>query len=217
MDRRILQTILRLRGQPVGLKTIAVTVGEEETTIEEVYEPYLIQLGYIEKTPRGRIADRRRRMREYGKDLPGARGGLFRKLTGAFMANTPAEWMRQAEYDIRDRPGDVRLRSLFLCGVHVSSLRREGAQSRIHGSLEATAAQTHNLAFLAKKLPLSFSAEQSRFSVEADPGQCGDALSRRDGLADCGISEVQRRRKFSSKLRRSFRWLKSELTKLQTS
>ena len=79
MDRRILQTILRLRGQPVGLKTIAVTVGEEETTIEDVYEPYLIQLGYIEKTPRGRVPTEAA-LREYGKDVPGAgRGGLFEK------------------------------------------------------------------------------------------------------------------------------------------
>ena len=77
MDRRILQTILRLRGLPVGLKTIAVTVGEEESTIEEVYEPYLIQLGYIEKTARGRVPTEAA-MREYGKDIPGAgRGGLF--------------------------------------------------------------------------------------------------------------------------------------------
>ncbi len=76
MDRRILQTILRQRGLPVGLKTIAVTVGEEESTIEEVYEPYLIQLGYIEKTPRGRIATDSAQ-RDYGKGLPGARGGLF--------------------------------------------------------------------------------------------------------------------------------------------
>jgi Holliday junction DNA helicase RuvB len=77
MDRRILQTILRLRGQPVGLKTIAVTVGEEESTIEEVYEPYLIQLGYIEKTARGRIPTEGA-FREYGKGLPGnSQRGLF--------------------------------------------------------------------------------------------------------------------------------------------
>jgi Holliday junction DNA helicase RuvB len=79
MDRRILQTILRLRGQPVGLKTIAVTVGEEETTIEDVYEPYLIQLGYIEKTPRGRIPTEAA-FRDYGKNIPGAgRNGLFER------------------------------------------------------------------------------------------------------------------------------------------
>jgi len=55
MDRMILQTIGRTGGSPVGLKTIAVTVGEEEDTIEEVYEPFLIQYGYLEKTPRGRV------------------------------------------------------------------------------------------------------------------------------------------------------------------
>ena len=58
MDRRILATILRAGGQAVGVKTIAVTVGEEPDTIEEVYEPYLIQRGYIEKTPRGRLPTR---------------------------------------------------------------------------------------------------------------------------------------------------------------
>ena len=58
MDRRILASILRAGGQPVGVKTIAVTVGEEPDTIEEVYEPYLIQRGYIEKTPRGRTPTR---------------------------------------------------------------------------------------------------------------------------------------------------------------
>lgn len=55
MDRRILETLMRLGGSPVGLKTIAVTVGEQEDTIEDVYEPYLIQAGYIDKTPRGRV------------------------------------------------------------------------------------------------------------------------------------------------------------------
>lgn len=56
MDRRILLTLLRFGGGPVGLKTIAISVGEEEQTIEDVYESYLIQEGYINKTPRGRIA-----------------------------------------------------------------------------------------------------------------------------------------------------------------
>ena len=56
MDRRILQTLLRSGDVPVGLKTIAISVGEEEETIEDVYEAYLIQQGYINKTPRGRIA-----------------------------------------------------------------------------------------------------------------------------------------------------------------
>ncbi|MBI2194046.1 MAG: Holliday junction branch migration DNA helicase RuvB [Planctomycetes bacterium] len=55
MDRRILAALIKHGGGPVGLKTVAVSVGEEEDTIEEVYEPYLIQEGFITKTPRGRV------------------------------------------------------------------------------------------------------------------------------------------------------------------
>lgn len=55
MDRRILAAIAKHNGAPVGLKNIAVTVDETEDTIEEVYEPYLIQTGYLVRTPRGRI------------------------------------------------------------------------------------------------------------------------------------------------------------------
>jgi len=51
-----LETVIRYGGGPVGLKTIAVSVSEEEDTIEEVYESFLIQGGYLDKTPRGRIA-----------------------------------------------------------------------------------------------------------------------------------------------------------------
>jgi len=54
-DRRILSLIAAQGGIPVGLKTIAVALGEEERTIEEVYEPYLIQRGFLLKTPRGRM------------------------------------------------------------------------------------------------------------------------------------------------------------------
>ncbi|MBI5360807.1 MAG: Holliday junction branch migration DNA helicase RuvB [Planctomycetes bacterium] len=54
-DRKILQTIIR-SGCVVGLKTIAISVGEEEDTIEEVFEPYLIQTGFMIKTPKGRKA-----------------------------------------------------------------------------------------------------------------------------------------------------------------
>ena len=55
-DRRILTLIMAQGGRPVGVKTIAVALGEEERTIEEVYEPYLIQRGLLLKTPRGRVA-----------------------------------------------------------------------------------------------------------------------------------------------------------------
>ena len=53
LDRRILICLAQNR-RPVGLKTIAVTVGEEDHTIEDIYEPFLIQSGYLTKTPQGR-------------------------------------------------------------------------------------------------------------------------------------------------------------------
>jgi Holliday junction DNA helicase RuvB len=55
MDRKILKVLMRNTG-PVGLKTLAVAVGEEEGTIEEVYEPYLIQNHFLVRTSRGRKA-----------------------------------------------------------------------------------------------------------------------------------------------------------------
>ena len=54
-------------GGPVGLSTLSVTLGEEPETIEDVYEPYLLQLGLIQRTPRGRIVTDR------GRELVGAR------------------------------------------------------------------------------------------------------------------------------------------------
>ena len=57
IDRRILETlIIKYRGRPVGIETIATTLGEEVDTIEDVYEPYLIQIGFISRTVRGRVA-----------------------------------------------------------------------------------------------------------------------------------------------------------------
>ena len=57
LDRKMLQTIIKTYGGgPVGLETLAATIGEEIDTIEDVYEPYLIQIGFISRTPRGRIA-----------------------------------------------------------------------------------------------------------------------------------------------------------------
>ena len=57
MDKRILLAIIeKFDGGPVGLNTIAVAVGEEAGTIEEVYEPFLIQQGFLKRTPRGRMA-----------------------------------------------------------------------------------------------------------------------------------------------------------------
>ncbi len=60
LDREILRAICeKFSGGPVGLSTLAVSVGEEQDTIEDVYEPYLLQRGLIERTPRGRAATRR--------------------------------------------------------------------------------------------------------------------------------------------------------------
>ena len=57
IDRKIMLTVLeKYRGGPVGLNTIAASISEEADTIEEVYEPYLIQLGFLNRTPRGRVA-----------------------------------------------------------------------------------------------------------------------------------------------------------------
>ena len=57
IDRKILETIIiKYAGGPVGLETLATTIGEEVETIEDVYEPYLLQIGFIARTPRGRVA-----------------------------------------------------------------------------------------------------------------------------------------------------------------
>ena len=56
IDRRILETMInRYQGRPVGIETIATTIGEEAETVEDVYEPYLIQIGFIARTVRGRV------------------------------------------------------------------------------------------------------------------------------------------------------------------
>ena len=58
-DRRMLETMIKFYdGKPVGLETLAATIGEEAITIEDVYEPYLMQIGFISRTPRGRVVTR---------------------------------------------------------------------------------------------------------------------------------------------------------------
>ena len=57
MDRKLLEAVVhRFNGGPVGLDNVAAAIGEERDTIEDVIEPYLIQQGYLQRTPRGRIA-----------------------------------------------------------------------------------------------------------------------------------------------------------------
>lgn len=77
MDNRILSSIIeKFKGGPVGLTTIATAVGEEPGTIEEVYEPFLIQEGYIQRTPRGREVTRRA-YEHLDKTPPAEEGSLF--------------------------------------------------------------------------------------------------------------------------------------------
>jgi holliday junction DNA helicase RuvB len=60
IDRRILRAIIeKFDGGPVGIETLAAATSEETDTIMDVYEPYLIQLGFLQRTPRGRIVTRR--------------------------------------------------------------------------------------------------------------------------------------------------------------
>jgi len=77
MDNRILTTIIdKFRGGPVGLNTIATAVSEDSGTIEEVYEPFLIQEGYLMRTPRGREVTELA-YRHLGKFKPGGQERLF--------------------------------------------------------------------------------------------------------------------------------------------
>lgn len=77
MDNRILRAIIeKFGGGPVGLKTIATAVGEDEGTIEEVYEPFLIQEGFLKRTPRGREATPLA-WNHLGIAFPTVQGGLF--------------------------------------------------------------------------------------------------------------------------------------------
>ena len=56
IDHKLLFAMMdRFNGGPVGIETISSTIGEEADTIEDVYEPYLLQIGFIQRTPRGRI------------------------------------------------------------------------------------------------------------------------------------------------------------------
>jgi len=77
MDIRILSAIIdKFKGGPVGITTISTAVGEEAGTIEEVYEPFLIQEGYLSRTPRGREATEKA-YKHLGKSFGGRIGGLF--------------------------------------------------------------------------------------------------------------------------------------------
>jgi Holliday junction DNA helicase RuvB len=77
MDNKILSTIIdKFKGGPVGISTLATAVSESSETIEEVYEPFLIQQGFIMRTPRGREVTELA-YQHLGKIKGGIQGGLF--------------------------------------------------------------------------------------------------------------------------------------------
>lgn len=72
IDHKLLLSIMdTFAGGPVGLDTLAATVSEEATTIEDVCEPYLMQIGFLQRTPRGRIATPHA-YNYFGREVPGA-------------------------------------------------------------------------------------------------------------------------------------------------
>ena len=76
VDGAILDALIhRFGGGPVGLSTLAVAVGEEPDTIEDVYEPYLMQLGFLRRTPRGRVATEAA-FAHVGADTPTGRAAI---------------------------------------------------------------------------------------------------------------------------------------------
>jgi Holliday junction DNA helicase RuvB len=77
MDARVLKTIIeKFDGGPVGISTIGAAIGEDASTIEEVYEPYLVQNGFLQRTPRGRVATPQA-YRHFGYTPPTSQPSLF--------------------------------------------------------------------------------------------------------------------------------------------
>ena len=77
IDRRLLRTIIeKFGGGPVGVNTIAAAISEEKDAIEDIYEPFLIQIGFIDRTPRGRVATARA-YAYFGLQAPGKDSRLW--------------------------------------------------------------------------------------------------------------------------------------------
>ena len=77
LDRRLLRTIIdKYGGGPVGLGTLAASIGEEADALEDIYEPFLMQIGFLDRTPRGRVATARA-YEYFGLDQPGRDGRLW--------------------------------------------------------------------------------------------------------------------------------------------
>jgi holliday junction DNA helicase RuvB len=91
VDRRIIETIIdKFNGGPVGIETIAASTSEETDTIMDVYEPYLLQLGFLIRTPRGRVATRRG-YEHIGIAYPASRARELERLAAESDADAPAQ------------------------------------------------------------------------------------------------------------------------------
>ena len=77
VDRKLLRTIIdKFGGGPVGINSIAAAISEEKDAIEDIYEPFLIQIGFVDRTPRGRVATARA-YAFFGLDAPGRDARLW--------------------------------------------------------------------------------------------------------------------------------------------
>ena len=104
-DRRLLRTLAQhYGGGPVGLETLAAAIGEEAETIEDVYEPYLMQQGFLQRTPRGRVATRLAG-EHLGLPMPAA-GGSPGKGGSPAKGVSPGQAMAQA--DLFSEPSEPR-------------------------------------------------------------------------------------------------------------
>ena len=83
VDRNLMLAIMqKFSGGPVGLNTVAAALSEEEDAIEEIYEPYLMQMGLLDRTPRGRVATPLA-YKHFGLEPPGQAPPLFRAQAGS--------------------------------------------------------------------------------------------------------------------------------------
>ena len=81
IDRRMLRAVIEYyNGGPVGLETLAATINEESVTLEDVYEPYLLQIGFLTRTPRGRCVTPKA-YQHLGLSIPGGMPPAMEQLT----------------------------------------------------------------------------------------------------------------------------------------
>ena len=117
LDRSVIDCLCRhFGGGPVGISTLAVAVGEERETVEEVAEPFLVRLGFLARTPRGRVATAAA-WRHLGLDAPAPPADVrpSRRRRHAVRGVNPTRWLRRDEVPLT-KPGDVVTASSSVTG-----------------------------------------------------------------------------------------------------